>query len=142
MHEHAADVAVTLPFDHGARSVTVRGAKTVGKPVEGDTVAVVYAPGRPELGARHDDHGFFTSGFALLWIWALTFFVSAFAAGIFAMSPGSVHSRRRFSAHGHGVAALFPLALAARTDVGPEENVGRALGDLALGGPALSGRAA
>ncbi|MFC9125820.1 hypothetical protein ACFT4A_03125 [Streptomyces sp. NPDC057099] len=104
--EYAADVTVTLQFDAGARSVTVHGAKTVGKPVKGDTVAVMYAPGRPRLGVRHHDSGFFSSGFALIWIWAATFFVGVFAAGVFAMSRDEVHSARRFRTDVHGPAAL------------------------------------
>ncbi|MCX5001424.1 hypothetical protein OHB05_02100 [Streptomyces sp. NBC_00638] len=104
--EYAADVMVTLQFDAGARSVTVHGARTVGKPVKGDTVAIMYAPGRPGLGVRHNDSGFFSSGFALIWIWALTFFVGIFTAGIFAMSRDTIHSARRFSTDVHGAATL------------------------------------
>jgi hypothetical protein len=106
--EYAADVTVTLRFDSGTRTVTVPDATTVGKPVEGDTVAVVYAPGRPGLGVRHNDSGFFSSGFALIWIWALTFFLCLFATGIFAMSGRDrIHSARRFRTDVHGPAALL-----------------------------------
>ncbi|OUC95106.1 hypothetical protein CA983_34025 [Streptomyces swartbergensis] len=105
--EYAADVMVTLPFDDGARTVTVHGATTVGKPVKGDTVAVMYAPGRPTLGVRHNDNGFFSSGLALIWIWALTFFLCIFTAGVFAMSRRDrIHSVRRFRTDVHGPAAL------------------------------------
>jgi hypothetical protein len=105
--EYAADVMVTLPFDDGVRTVTVHGATTVGKPVKGDTEAVMYAPSRSSLGVRHNDSGFFSSGFALIWIWALTFFLCLFTAGIFAMSRRDrIHSARRFRTDVHGPAAL------------------------------------
>lgn len=106
--EYATDVVVELQFDDGPRRMTVQDARTLGIPDEGDTVAVIYAPGRPELGVRYDDSGFFTSGgVALLWIWALTLFAALFAAGIFVDSGRTVvHSARRFRCDLHGVAAL------------------------------------
>ncbi|MCZ2525195.1 hypothetical protein [Streptomyces sp. HB2AG] len=109
--EYAADVAVTLRYDDGARSVTVRGATTVGRTVAGDTVAVVYAPGDPGLGARHNDSGFFSSGFALIWIWALTLFAGVFAASVLAedstANRNGIRSVRRFEPRVHGTVALI-----------------------------------
>ncbi|MET7869703.1 hypothetical protein [Streptomyces cyaneofuscatus] len=102
--EYAADVIVTLPFDDGSRRTTVRGARTLGVPGEGNTVTVMYAPGRPGLGVRYHDSGFFDSGAALLWIWAVVFFAAAFGSGLFGRDE--VHSARRFRGDVHGVAAL------------------------------------
>ncbi|MGW9306136.1 hypothetical protein ACWHA3_35620 [Streptomyces cyaneofuscatus] len=102
--EYAADVVVTLPFDDGSRRTTVRGARTLGVPDEGNTVTVMYAPGRPGLGGRYHDSGFFDSGAALLWIWAVAFFVAVFGSGLF--DRDAVHSARRFRGDVHGMAAL------------------------------------
>ncbi|MFE6039923.1 hypothetical protein [Streptomyces sp. NPDC056452] len=104
--EHATDVVVKLRFDDGIRTVTVRGARTLGVPEEGDTVAVIYAPSQPGLGVRYHDAGFFNGGVALLWIWAVALFVALFASGIFAVGGAVVHSVRKFRGDVHGVAAL------------------------------------
>ncbi|MFI7233762.1 hypothetical protein [Streptomyces cyaneofuscatus] len=101
--EYAADVVVTR-FDDSSRRTTVRGARTLGVPDEGDTVTVMYAPGRPGLGGRYHDSGFFSGGLALLWIWAVALFVAAFGCGIF--DRAGVHAARRLRGEVHGVAAL------------------------------------
>ncbi|MGC4909890.1 hypothetical protein ACLQ2J_29745 [Streptomyces cyaneofuscatus] len=102
--EYATDVVVTLRFDDSSRRTTIRGARTVGVPDEGDSVTVIYAPGRPGLGGRHHDSGFFDSGAALLWIWVVVFFAAAFGSGLFGRAE--VHAARRFRGDVHGVAAL------------------------------------
>ncbi|KAB2588260.1 hypothetical protein [Streptomyces arboris] len=102
--EYAADVVVTLRFDDSSRRTILRGARTLGVPAEGDTVTVMYAPGRPGLGGRYHDSGFFDGGAALLWIWAVVIFSAAFGSGLFGRDE--VHSARRFRGDVHGVAAL------------------------------------
>ena len=104
---YATDVMVTVRLDGGAHSVTVHGAKTRGKPAKGDTVAVMYAPNRPELGVRYTDSGVFSSGFALISIWGLTFFVGFFTTALFVESRDEIHSARRFSPDVHGGVALI-----------------------------------
>lgn len=102
--EYAADVVVTLPFDDGSRRTAVRDARTLGVPDEGDTVTVLYAPGRPGLGGRYHDSGFVNGGLALLWIWVVAFFVAVFGCGLY--DRAEVHAARRFRGDVHGVAAL------------------------------------
>ncbi|MET9923124.1 MULTISPECIES: hypothetical protein [unclassified Streptomyces] len=102
--EYAADVVVTLPFDDGSRRTTVRGARTLGVPGEGNTVTVMYAPGRPGLGGRYHDSGFFDSGAALLWIWTVALMVAVFGYGLY--DRAEVHTARRFRGDVHGVAVL------------------------------------
>jgi hypothetical protein len=107
--EYAADLTVTPQFDNGSRKVTLQGATTVGKPAKGDTVSVVYAPSRPDLGVR--PHGrASTSFFALLWIWSVTLFAGAFATAPFAMLKDKIDSARRLRADVHGPAAAILLA--------------------------------
>ncbi|MFD5202439.1 hypothetical protein ACFWM7_20305 [Streptomyces sp. NPDC058375] len=102
--EYAADVVVTLRFDDGPRSLTVPGARTLGVPAEGDTVSILYAPGRTGLGGRYHDTGLLSGGMALLWIWAVALFVAAFGCGIY--DRAGVHRARRFRGDVHGVAVL------------------------------------
>ncbi|MFF6908500.1 hypothetical protein ACFY9Q_21520 [Streptomyces sp. NPDC012389] len=102
--EYAADVIVTLPFDDGSRRTTVRGARTLGVPSEGNTVTVMYAPGRPGLGGRYHDSGFFDSGAALLWIWTVALMVAVFGYGLY--DRAEVHAARGFRGDVHGVATL------------------------------------
>ncbi|MFI2780193.1 hypothetical protein [Streptomyces sp. ALB3] len=102
--EYEVDVVVTLSFDDRPRRITVEGVRSLEVPEEGDTVAVMYSPGRPELGGRYHEAGFFPGGAALLWIWAVVLFIAAFGSGIF--DRAEVHSARRFRVEVHGVAAL------------------------------------
>ncbi|NED09772.1 hypothetical protein G3I55_50015 [Streptomyces sp. SID6648] len=104
--EYAADVVVTLGFEDSPRRTTVRGARTLGVPQQGDTVSVLYAPARPGLGGRYHGSGFFSGGgVALLWIWAVTLFAAAFGCGL--LDRAGVHAARRFRGDVHGVAALL-----------------------------------
>lgn len=103
--EDAADVVVTLQCEDSPRRASVRGARSLGVPQEGDTVTVLYAPGRPGLGGRHHGSGLLGGGIALLWIWAVTLFVAVFGCGTF--DRGGVHAARRFRGDVHGVAALL-----------------------------------
>ncbi|MEU9337177.1 hypothetical protein AB0D49_29130 [Streptomyces sp. NPDC048290] len=107
--QYATDVQITVPFTDGPRSVTVHRAKTRGEPAEGDTVDMLYAPDRPALGARFNDSGYMSRGFALLWILVLTFCACLFTVATFsAVAPESLNCRR-FRPRLHGVWALLAV---------------------------------
>ncbi|MFE5588092.1 hypothetical protein [Kitasatospora sp. NPDC056531] len=50
--QYAADVEVEVPWTSGPRPLTLRDRWFIGEPVVGDRTEVVYAPTRPDLGAR------------------------------------------------------------------------------------------
>ncbi|MDN3293887.1 hypothetical protein QWM81_07485 [Streptomyces ficellus] len=107
--QYATDVAVTLRFHDGTRTVTVHDATTVGRPEVDDTVRVMYAPGSPGLGVRNDGTRFFSSGLLYLWLWALALFAWAFGSAAFGMMRDGIHTARRFRADVHVPAALILL---------------------------------
>ncbi len=109
--EFASEITFTIPFASGDQRVTLAGVHTSGRPEEGRTVQLLYAPDRPDLGVRQapdNDIGSFAGRIlALPAIW-----ITGLAAGL--VTAIAMHRReagvryaRRFEPWVHLPAALM-----------------------------------
>lgn len=109
--EYASTIEVVLPFDSGARRVTVEDVHTPGKPEVGRTVRLLYAPSRPDLGVREtpdNDIGTFVGRLiALPAIWVLTFAAGIVTGMVLHRNEFGVRSARRFAPRVHLPAAAL-----------------------------------
>jgi hypothetical protein len=55
--EYGADVEIKVPWSSGPGAVTLPNHWFIGEPTVGTTVSIVYAPTRPDLGARAEVSG-------------------------------------------------------------------------------------
>ncbi len=98
--EYASTIAVTVPFLSGPRQVTVDAVHTSGKPEAGRTVELLYAPDRPDLGARQapdNDIGSFAGRIiALPTIWILGLAAGVVTGVALYRREASVRYARRF----------------------------------------------
>ncbi|NUP34195.1 MAG: hypothetical protein HOU01_21160 [Streptomycetaceae bacterium] len=116
--QYAATVTVTVPFTSGPRVVTVEDVHTLGAPVPGETVHLLYAPDRPDLGVLENPYGFFDTLFPMIFIWGFFAFPALFVP--FVLSADFLRRARVFHPVVHlpafailaaGGALSLPLAL-------------------------------
>ncbi|MEU4212352.1 hypothetical protein AB0F13_20525 [Streptomyces sp. NPDC026206] len=122
--EYASTIVVSVPFASGPRQVTVDAVHTSGKPEEGRTVELLYAPDRPDLGVRQapdNDIGSFAGRIiALPTIWILGLAAGLVTSVALHRREAGVRYARRFEPWVHlpaaavlacGAALVVPLLI-------------------------------
>ncbi|MEV4441715.1 hypothetical protein AB0K09_22430 [Streptomyces sp. NPDC049577] len=114
---YLSTVVVTVPFQDGARQVTLDGVRTHGRPEAGRTLQLRYVPDRPELGVRQvpdNDIGSFAGRIVVLpALWLLAPVVGLLTALALHRNEAAVRRARRFEPWVHLPAALLLLCGAA-----------------------------
>ncbi|MFI9202477.1 hypothetical protein [Streptomyces sp. NPDC053048] len=114
--EYASTVRVSVDFGSGPQPVTVDEVHTRGRPEEGRTIRLLYAPDRPDLGVRQapdNDIGSFAGRvLALPAIWILGFAAGLATAIALHRREASVRYARRFEPWVH-LPAVFLLVCGA-----------------------------
>ncbi len=109
--QYTSTLVVTVPFVDRTRQVTVHDVHTSGKPEEGRSVELVYAPDRPDLGVRQgqgNDIGSFAGRMIVLpAVWTLALAAGFVTSVALFRREASVRYARRFEPLVHLPAALI-----------------------------------